>query len=111
MGSVAIPLKAGEAKTIIFTITDSSGDAVNCFNVNPLFEAKVDKEATAKLFSKVSGDFDFTFASTGILSVPLLAADTAGAGDYVGELKLSWSTTNIDKSHDIGIFIDTAITT
>ena len=103
-----LELKQGEAKTIQFTVTDSSGDAVDVSAATSAFFVKKRKSDTAALISKYSTatDFTVTSATAGIISCVLNATNTDQTpGKYVSELTLAWSATNIDKSTNLSVSI------
>ena len=103
-----LELKQGEAKTIQFTVTDSSGDAVDVSAATSAFFVKKRKSDTAALISKYSTSTDFTVtdATAGVISCVLNATNTDQTpGRYVSELTLAWSATNIDKSTDLSVSI------
>ena len=105
---VDLELKQGEAKTIQFTITDSSADALDVSAATMSFFVKKRKSDTAALIAKYSTSTDFTVtdATAGIISCVLNATNTDQTpGKYVSELTLAWSATNIDKSTDLSVSI------
>jgi hypothetical protein len=107
-----ITLKAGEAKTIRFTITDAAGDAVDVSEATLTFMVKQNKKNDSALIAKNDGDFDKTQAASGIVDVDISAteSDLPALDAYVGELKVQFSSSNIDKSADIDFVIEGAVT-
>jgi len=103
-----LSIKQCEAKTIQFTITDSSADAVDVSASTMSFFVKKRKSDTALVIAKYStaSDFTVTSATAGIISCVLNATNTDQTpGRYVSELTLAWSATNIDKSTDLSVEI------
>ena len=106
-----ITLKQREAKTIRFTVTDAGG-AVDLSTATLTFGVKKNKSDAAYVILKLDAVFGKALAATGIVTVPLLATDTdLDQGEYIGELRTFFSATNIDKSADITIIIEEAVTT
>ena len=104
-----ITLKQGEAKTIRFTVTDAGG-VVNLVGTTLTFGVKKNKSDAVYVIEKADAVFGKVLAATGIVTVPLLATDTnQPQGEYVGELKIFFVATNIDKSSDITIIIEQAV--
>lgn len=96
-----ITLKAGEAKAVTFTVT-SAGVAVNLTDATFTFIMKHYKTDSNIVVNKQDASFNKAQVSLGIVSVVLSAVDTnKPEGEYVGELKIEFSPTNIDKSDDI----------
>ena len=105
-----ITLKQEEAKTIRFTETDSDGTAVSLSTSTLRFNVKRSKREAASVIAKVDADFDKISAALGIVTVPLSATDLdLDFGEYVGELMIMFSASNIDKSADISIEIQRAV--
>ena len=103
-----LELKQGEAKTIQFTIMDSSAGALDVSAATMSFFVKKRKSDTAALIVKYSTSTDFTVtdATAGVISCVLNATNTDQTpGRYVSELTLAWSATNIDKSTDLSVSI------
>ena len=62
------------------------------------------------MIEKDHDDFDLTDAATGVVTIPLSATDTNQKdGNYIGELKIIFSASNIDLSSDISIKIDESV--
>lgn len=105
-----VTLKAGEAKTLRFTVTDTDGDAVNLTTATLTFTVKKRKDDSSPMISKTDSHFDKTQAASGIVDLPILATDTAiPAATYTGELKTVFTATNIDKSADITFVVEQAV--
>lgn len=101
-----IELKQNEAKTITFTVTDADGNAVDVSSATFTLKFKSNRQATGYVIEKADGDFDKTQGASGIVTVDLSTTDTnQTAGDYVGELTITISASNIDKSKDITMTI------
>ena len=106
-----IVLKRKEAKTITFTITDSDGSAVDVSSATLTFAVKQNITDSTVIITKADGDFDKTQAANGIVTCILTATDTdRSADDFVGELKIYFSASNVDKSSTINISIKEAVT-
>jgi hypothetical protein len=105
----SITFKVGEAKTIRFTVTDD-GAAVDLSTATLRFLLKESKADTEYLVSKEDGDFGKAQASSGIVTVPLSSTDlTQSVGRYVGELEITFSASNVDRSTDIDVVIEQAV--
>jgi len=104
---VDLELKQSEHKTVQFTITDSSADAVDVSGATSItFNIKKRKSDTAALVAKTATDFTVTSATAGVITVDLNSTDTnQTAGKYTGELTIGLSSTHIDKSDDFSIDI------
>lgn len=107
-----VTLKAGEAKTIRFTVTDSDGAAVDLSSTTLSFTVKKRKSSDVSAdIAKVNGNFDKTQAASGIVDVDISSGDSnLPAASYVGELKITFSAACIDKSADITFVIQAAVT-
>lgn len=104
-----VTLKQKEAKTIRFTVKDADGAAVDLSGTLQ-FDIKRHKRDTSATVTKADAAFDKTLAALGIVTVPLSSTDLdLEYGDYVGEFKITFSATNIDKSADISIEIQQAV--
>jgi hypothetical protein len=107
----ALVFKQKEAKTVRFTCT-SGGSAVDLSTATLLFmvkKSKLESDSQASI-SKGNADFGVASAASGIVTVDLSATDlTLSDGAYVGELKVIFSASNIDKSSDIAITIEKAV--
>jgi hypothetical protein len=106
-----IALKAGEAKTIRFTVTDADGDVVDLSSATLAFTVKKRKSSDISAdITKVDGDFDKTQAASGIVDVDISSAESnLPAASYVAELKVTFSATCVDKSADITFTIEAAV--
>jgi len=94
-------MKQGEAKTITFTVTDSDAAAVDCSSTTCSFIVAKKKGGTA-IISKADGDFDKTSAATGVLTITISGTESnIDDSDYLSELKITFTSSNIDKSEDI----------
>jgi hypothetical protein len=98
--------------TIRFTVTDDTGAVVDLSTATLTFAVKKNKSDTAYVIQKLDAVFDKTQAALGIVMVSLSAADTdLDQGEYVGELQIVFTATNIDKSADITVVIVPAVIT
>ena len=102
-----LELKQSEAKTIQFTITDSDGTVVDVSSATAIaFNVKKKKSDTTTVIGKTLLNFDVTDAANGIITVNLSVTDTLQTeGKYIGELTVTLSASNVDKSADISIDI------
>jgi len=102
-------MKQGEAKTITFTVTDSDAAAVDCSSTTCSFQVVLTKGATP-VITKADGDFDKTDAATGILTIDISDTESDITSQfYIGELGITFTASNIDKSEDIKFIIDEAV--
>ncbi len=111
MGNL-ISLKQGESKVVEFTVRVRRTLAVVDLSGTTLFlGVKRFKSDAAYLFTKVHSDFTMTEAASGTVSVLFSVDDTdQPAGLLVGELKVIFSATNVEKSDDLLINIELAVT-
>lgn len=106
-----IHVKRGEAKTVVFTITDKDGNAVDCNSTTVSFVVE-DRDDQSVVLTKDDASFDKTGAANGILRLALSSTDLDQAPDeYTAELKIIFTASSIDKSVDIDFIVDRAITT
>lgn len=109
--ATVIRVKQKEAKTVQFRCT-SAGVAVNVSTATLAFMVKAfktDADGSAKI-SKVDADFGKSQAASGIVTLPLSATDLDQvAGTYFGELKITFTSANIDKSADITMVIEQSV--
>ena len=87
-----------EAKTLKFTVTDSSGNIIDVSSATCYLYIKNNIEDPDSLITKLDSDFNKAQASNGILKVTLTSDDLDRYGTFYGILKLEFSATNIDKS-------------
>ena len=105
----SLTMKQGEAKTITFTVTDSDAAAVDCSSTTCSFQVVLTKGATP-VITKADGDFDKTDAATGILTIDISDTESDITSQfYIGELGITFTASNIDKSEDIKFIIDEAV--
>lgn len=106
-----LTLKQGEAKTLLITVLDADGVAVNLSAATLTMGFKVTKADVAYVIEKDDADFDKTLAASGIVSVDFTETDTDQAvATYIGELKASWTGgAVINKSADIKLKIKEAV--
>jgi len=106
-----IKLKQGEAKKLTFTIKDADGKALDVSGATLTFWAKKKKTDIAPILAKEDETFDKSQAANGIVTTILDSSDTnIEPGLYIAELKIYFSSTNIDKSADIHLEIKRAVT-
>lgn len=104
-----LTLKKKEAKTVTFTIKDADGDIVDVTLTTMTFVMKENIRGSA-LVTKNDSDFNKVQSTSGIVSFVLDSTDTNRDGHFMGELKIVFSTSNIDKSGIIDIEILKSIT-
>jgi len=105
-----IELKQGEAKTIKFTMTDASSNAVSLASTTVTFYMKRKKTSSSAIVTVSDLSFSKTSVASGVVTMPLSKSDTSQSeGLYYGELKTQFSASNIDKSDDIKIYIKGAV--
>jgi len=108
--SLEISVKKGEAKTLKFTYTDLSGDAVDVSGATFSFVVKSSKAETSYLIEKTDANFDKSGAENGIVSVILNETDLAqDPAVYFAEIRAHWSSDNSDLSKDIKLTIEQAV--
>lgn len=105
-----IDVKQKEAKTIKFTCT-LDGSATDVSSATDFhFGVKRKKTDTTYLIEKSNEDFNTDDAASGIVKVSLSASDlNLDAGNYIGELRITFSATNIDKSADLDFNVKPAV--
>lgn len=102
MTNEEVSFKRREAKTLRFTIKDANGDVVDVSATTLTFGVKRLKSDPNYIIEKEDADFDKTDANIGILLLPLSATNLDHNPDtYRAELKIYFSSSNIDKSADI----------
>jgi hypothetical protein len=103
--------KQGEAKTLVMTVKDAAGVAVDLSEAALTLGVKLKKTDSIFAIEKDEADFDKAQAASGIVAVDLTEADTDLAeGNYIGELKCSWTDgAVINKSADFFIQIKGAV--
>lgn len=107
--ATTIKIKQGEGKTIKFSVTDNNG-TVDISTATLTFTVKQKKGLTTSVISKIDIDFDKSEASSGIAYVDLSEEDTDLLPRiYIGELKVWWSTTLVEKSADIYVNVQQAV--
>ena len=107
-----LDLKRGEAKTITLTVTDPDNDdapidvsaATLTFNLRPHIGSSI------SCFQKDNAAFDKSQGTLGIVRFDVSSTDTNRVGTFYGELKIQFSTSNIDKSKTFEIKFSEAIT-
>lgn len=102
--------KQREAKTLTLTVKED-GNPVNLEGAQLFLGVKKYKEEATYAFFKGDGEFNKTRAADGVVSVFLSAADLdQEPGPYVGELKVNYPDGTIDKSMDLTLVINQAVT-
>lgn len=105
-----IAIKRKEAKLVTFTIKDNAGAVIDVSDPTSVSFMVKDKVGGTTVISKANSDFDKTNAANGVVTVTLTVSDTAIVGTYIGELKIQFSATSIDKSDFINMTIKDSIT-
>jgi len=106
-----VSFKQGEAKTLTITVTDENDAVVDLSSATLFLGVKKRKADADYIFSKDDEDFDKSQVADGIVAVDLSAEDTAqDPWSYVGELKVTFADSSVDKSADLIISIEQAIT-
>ena len=105
-----IDVKQKEAKTLKFTCT-LDGSATDVSGATDLhFGVKRKKSDTTYLIEKENADFNTDNAASGIVRVALSADDLdLNEGNYVAELRITFSSSNIDKSVDLDFNVEKAV--
>lgn len=107
-----IKIKQKEAKIIQFTVTDDNGFA-DMSNATLTFVVRGTTASGDRtiLFTISDGSFDKTNAATGVVKITITATNSdQTVATYVSDLKIEFSSTNIDKSPDIPFIIQQAQT-
>lgn len=107
-----LDLKRGEAKTVTLTVTDPDDDdapidvssATLTFNLRPRIGSSI------SCFQKDDGVFDKAQGASGVVRFDVSATETNRLGLFYGELKIQFSSSNIDKSKTFEIKFSEAIT-
>jgi len=104
-------LKQGEQKYLVLTVRDASGQLVDLSSVDDLYlGVKKKKSDTTLHFYKEFASFTTTNAARGEISVLLTTSDTAEAGKFLGELKITFSDDTVEKTADFHLYIEQSIT-
>lgn len=106
-----VSLKQGEARTLTITVTDENGAVVILSSATLFLGVKKRKSDDTYIFFKDDEDFDKSQAVNGIVSVDLTAEDTNQTPwSYIGELKITFADSSVNKSADLTIAIEQAVT-
>lgn len=109
MGS-KVSFKRGEAKRLTLKV-QANGAPVDLSGAELLLGVKKTKADSEFVLSKADGDFNKAQAGDGIVSVFLSSSDLdREAGLYVGELKVDFPDGTVDKSLDLALVIEPAVT-
>lgn len=105
-----VSFKRGEAKQLILSVK-ADGAAVDLAGADLFLGMKKTKADSDFIFAKANGDFDKSQAGVGVVSVFLTSSDLdQEAGLYVAELKVEFPDGTIDKSLDLAMVIEPAVT-
>lgn len=108
--SKQVAFKQKEAKILTLTVTEN-GNPVNLAGAELFLGVKKNKSDASYVFSKADADFNKAQAASGIVTVFLTNTDLdQEAGPYVAELRVSYLDGTIDKSTDLILIINKAIT-
>jgi type IV secretory pathway component VirB8 len=105
-----IDLKQGEAKTIEVTVRDEDGAVINLTGATFTFAFKERNTPGAVTQTIPNADISNPNPTTGVITFVMTTTHTATVGDYVAELRIQFSATNIDKSIDLSMRINVALT-
>ncbi len=106
-----IKMKAGEGKTLTFTIRDNDNALLDVHTATFSLAIKERKSDTTAEISKDNADFDVTDASAGVIAVNVLSTDTTAMseGAYIMELKMDFGGNLVDLSQDLEFRIQEAV--
>jgi len=104
-----IYLIQGEQKVLRFEVTDGAGQEVDLTGVGLALKIVQAEDLTTVMCEKVTGDFDVTQKARGIVKCTLTSADLATAGNWLGQLKMTFVDATIDKSVRFDLVVETAI--
>jgi len=93
---ISINLIQKESKTLKFTVKDANGSLIDLTGATFAFYIKQNMTSAATK-TKSNDSFITTQLSNGIVKLPLSASDLNLTGTYLGLLKTTLSTDNIDK--------------
>jgi hypothetical protein len=108
-----IRMKKGEQKTVRFRIKDADGNVIDCTNADYLFGVKESIDDTSYIIEKDSdnsGDFVTTDEANGIVTIEIDSDDSNRVGRFLGELKVTFSGGEIDKSGTVDVLFEKAVT-
>jgi hypothetical protein len=104
-------IKQGEKKHLTFIVKDAQGQLVDLSNTTLFVGFKSKKSDAAYVFSKSDTDFVKIEAPNGEVSVLLVETDTATiSGKLIGELRITFQDTTIEKSIDFFLYVEQAVT-
>ncbi|MBW1991558.1 MAG: BppU family phage baseplate upper protein [Deltaproteobacteria bacterium] len=102
--------KRGEAKHLTLSVSQD-GSAVDLSGATLFLGVKKSKTDSGFVLSKTDGEFNKSQAGDGVVSVFLSESDLdQEAGLYVAELKVEFPDGTIDKSLDLALVIEPAVT-
>jgi hypothetical protein len=105
-----LQFKQGEAKSLQISLT-SNGEAVDLSGAVLSLGVKRSKADPEYVIFKEDQDFDKSRAAEGVLAVFFSATDLGQApGYYLAELKVAFEDGTIEKSRDISLIIEEAVT-
>jgi hypothetical protein len=105
-----VSFKQGEAKHLTLSV-QADGGPVNLGGADLLLGVKKTKGDSDFVLAKVDGDFEKSQAGDGIVSLFFSSAElNREAGLYVAELKIQFPDGTIDKSLDLALVIEPAVT-
>lgn len=106
-----LTFKYKEAKTITVTIKNKdTGAVVDVSSATLTFEARPEN-GESSVITVADGAMGKGQAASGIVTIPFSSSNLDNPpGKYIGELKTQFSAANIDKSDNITIEIEGAVT-
>lgn len=102
-------LVQGEQKVLRFEVTDSAGQEVDLTGVELALKIVQAEDFTTVMCEKATGDFNVVQAARGIVKCTLTSANLATAGNWLGQLKMTFTDATIDKSVRFDLVVETAI--
>jgi hypothetical protein len=106
----SVSFKQGEAKTLTLTVKEN-GVGVDLSATTLFLGVKKKKTDGSFVIEKQDADFDKSQAAGGVISVFLSDADLGvDPGQYIGELRATFPDATIDKSADLSLKVEQAVT-
>lgn len=111
---MSIKIKNGEAKTITFSVTDASNQALDLSDIDAVdFRVKSSYSDATNYIAKSTALFDLTNAANGVISVDLSSGNTNAAsipaGTYISELRITFTSSNVDISKNIPFIVERSV--
>ncbi len=102
-------LIVGEQKVLRFVVVDSSGVEVDLTGVTLGLVIVSAEDFSVEMCTKETVDFDVGLAARGVVKVTLESADLVTAGNWLGQLKIVFLDSTIDKSARFSLVVSVAI--